>query len=69
MVTIFSFFITMVATIMLGGGDNGEKYYDSDNPYLGLAISFHWVQNAVSLQNSEELFLCDITIMHFDLKI
>ena len=47
----------------VGGDDYGEKYYDDGNPYLGLAIAFNWVQNAVSLQNSEELLL------HFDLKI
>ena len=59
----------MVAIIMLGVTIMAKKDYDDDNPYLGLAISFNWVQNAVSLQNSEELLLCDITIKHFDLKI
>ena len=53
----FQFFYHDGSDHNVGGDDYGEKYYDDDNPYLGLAISFHWVQNAVSLQNSEELLL------------
>ena len=45
--------------------DNDEKEDDEDD--LGLAISFNGVQNAVSLQNAEELLLCDTTVKHFDM--